>query len=102
MNKNRESLAKMLTRRVGVMRAAKVLSFLVMYGTLYLERGERVSLEEFAEFWGYSPSTAYRTLRVFREAIPEFEHPADLVDFALAHREEPVWGVPLTTMWGVA
>lgn len=98
-----DSLAKLLVRRVGMFKAAKVLSFLVMYGTLWLEaEGRRVTMEELAEVWAYSPATVYRHLRLFREAIPEFDHPADLCEWVMEHREDPIYSRGLVEMWGVA
>jgi hypothetical protein len=100
MTKRPESLAKLLTRRVGVFKAARVLSFLVMYGSVCLDRGERVSMEDFSKTWGYSPATAYRDLKLFRSAIPEFDHPHDLLVATMEHRAGEF--APLAGVWGIA
>jgi hypothetical protein len=100
MTKRPDSLAKLLTHRVGVFKAARVLSFLVMYGSVCLDRGERVSMEDFSKTWGYSPATAYRDLKLFRAAIPEFAHPHDLLMAVMEHRAGQFSAV--AGLWGVA
>lgn len=71
----------MFASRVGIRRAARVMSFVVTYAVT-LDRwdgDEPPSIEEYAKEWGMSMATAYRDFELFREAQPFFEHPAGFI-----------------------
>lgn len=102
MTKNGDSVLKVLVRRVGPWKAARLTSFLVCYSTLVLERdGERVSMEDYGEVWAVSRATAYRLLGMYREAVPEYEHPHDLLMALLEVRESTKAGEVLAVPAGL-
>ncbi len=94
------SLAYVLTVRVGMMKAARLMGFLALYGAACVEADRKVTMEEFAASGFYSTAGCYRFLRLFREAIPEFDHPYDLVVAVAEHRAGEF--APLGSMWGAA
>jgi hypothetical protein len=71
----RVTWAHVFAARVGIRRAARVLSFIATWAGQEADLGREISIEEYAEYWGTSLATAYRDLALFREAQPFFEHP---------------------------
>jgi hypothetical protein len=70
-------LGEYLFRKLGYRKGTKAAAFIVAWG-LYsdsLGEGEPWSVEAYADYWRESHSTAYRELRVFREAFPEDSYP---------------------------
>jgi hypothetical protein len=65
-----ESLWVVLTRKVGIRNAFKVLLFVAQWAHVYeYLRGPLRSIDEYAEFWRVSERFAYRQQKLFREAL---------------------------------
>jgi hypothetical protein len=67
---SRDPLFYVLTKRLGLRKAVRVLLFIVQWGYVYeYMRGPLLSLNEFVEFWRTNERNAYREQKLFREAI---------------------------------
>ena len=67
----REPLLVVLTDRVGLRNAYKVLHFVALWAIVYECRGDPVpSIGHFADFWQFDERNAYRAQKLFREALP--------------------------------
>ena len=75
----RVTWAHVFAARVGVRRAARVIAFISTYYATQQELGHAPTMEEYAEDWGMSVSSAYRDLKLFREAQPFFDQPAGFI-----------------------
>ena len=65
-----DSLLVVLTKRVGLLKAMKVLTFIVAWGIVTEDLGRPPeTVEEYAYWWRESAATAYREQRLFREAL---------------------------------
>ena len=71
---------ELLARRVGYARMLRVSAFVTCWAIVRDELEHEPTVEEYAEWWRTSLSTAYRDLHRFEEALPEFEGPGDFVD----------------------
>jgi len=70
------TLFVVLTERVGLRKAFKVLLFITQWGYVYEFLGGPVaSLEEYAEWWRVNERNAYRDQKLFRDALPGDANP---------------------------
>lgn len=77
--KRRTTWAHVFASRVGVRKAARVIAFVATYAATERELGHAPDMQEYADDWGMSLSSAYRDWALFREAQPFFEEPAGFV-----------------------
>ncbi len=78
---NTGQLMELVLERVGFRRTNTVLKFIALWGIAIKELGrEPATMEEFAKHWEISDSQAYRYLRSFREALPEYDNPTLIVE----------------------
>lgn len=119
-----ETLLQYLVRRVGFIRAGKILAFVTCWVAAEAELGlatvqpastsaeirdqarelvtegpaERLGIEAYAKFWGQSRSSAYKEQARFREAFADrgFQTPRDLLE-ALDVDEADAAGLALVT-----
>jgi hypothetical protein len=80
------SLFELLRRRVGFRRAVQVLEFMVAWDIARrsLHGREPLTLDEYADWWKRTRSTAFREQARFREALPGETTPDRLLDLAAA------------------
>jgi hypothetical protein len=76
------TLLEVAVRRVGALKGARVLSFMVAWDVVRQELGHEPSIEEYAEWWRVSERTAWREQARFRESFPGESNPARLMDAA--------------------
>lgn len=82
--------------RVGVRKGTDVMAFVIAWASTEAKLGHRPTVEEYAVDWKMSASTAYRELRLFRQAWPEFEYPSGLADLMQrTAREKLSWLAPV-------
>lgn len=121
-----ESVMQVLVRRVGFIRAGKVLSFVMAWTVADAELGlasveleasspeiasaaariawdgrpRSLTVEQYAKFWKLPRSKAYREQQWFREAFePEgFRTPDDLLDAIAPNRSDVGAGIALAPM----
>lgn len=92
-------------QRVGVRQASNVMTYALAWWTVHADLGHEPTSEEYAVWWKVSASTAYRELRAFREAWPEFSTPTDVavvLGVDLSHDEVPNPATALMPAGGVA
>jgi hypothetical protein len=83
------TLLQIAAARVGVIRAYRVVAFMVEWSMARRALGqETLTVEEFAEWWRIHVRTAYREQARFREAFPDETTPDRLVDHALTVWDE--------------
>jgi hypothetical protein len=71
-----DPLFVVLTKRLGVRKAFRVLLFVTQWGYVYeFYRGPVRSLEEFAQWWHHNERNAYREQKLFREGFPNDPNP---------------------------
>jgi hypothetical protein len=74
------TLQELAATRVGLIRSMKVVTFIVSWGIACEAIGQPLTLEEYADWWKESRSTAFREQAVFREAFPGETTPQRIVD----------------------
>jgi hypothetical protein len=74
--------------RGGVMKGARVQSFICQWTMASSSLGHPITLEEYREWWNMSHGTAYREQARFRELFPEFATPQPIADAAIARGTE--------------
>jgi hypothetical protein len=87
---SRPTLQQLASARVGQTKGAKVVAFIVMWAIAEEALGHPPTLEEYAEWWRESRSTAFRLQARFREAFPTEATPQRIVDL-LRQEEGPSW-----------
>lgn len=78
----RPSLLEVAVRRVGPLKGARVLAFMVAWDVVRRELGHEPTLDEYAEWWRVSKRTAFREQAQFRKCFPAESDPARLMDAA--------------------
>jgi hypothetical protein len=86
----RPTLQQLASARVGQTKGAKVVAFIVMWAIAEDALGHPPTLDEYAEWWRESRSTAFRLQARFREAFPSETTPQRLVDL-LRQEEGSTW-----------
>ncbi len=86
----RTTLQQLAAARVGQVKGAKVVAFVVMWAIAEEALGHPPTLEEYAEWWRESRSTVFREQARFREAFPGETTPQSLVDVLQEH-EGATW-----------
>ena len=82
MAKRGPSLLEVAVRRVGPLKGAKVLSFMIAWDVVRQELGYEPTIEEYGEWWKVSRATAFREQAAFRACCPGESNPARLMDAA--------------------
>jgi len=78
-----EPLLTIASRRVGLRRGFRVLTFMASWDRARRALDKRpITLEEYREWWRESERTAYRDQALFREAFPDELTPDHLLDLA--------------------
>lgn len=78
---DRDSLLVVLTIKVGLFKAIKVLTFIVCWGYASEELGHPPeTVEEYAYWWRMSAAKAFREQRLFRDALPGESTPTRIWD----------------------
>lgn len=71
--------------RVGKRRAISALAFVTQWDIALDALGvEDITLQEFADWWGESRSTVFRSQSLFREAFPPYSTPTPVLRIAWA------------------
>lgn len=78
----RQTLLQLAVRRVGLMRAGRVLAFMVAWDVVRRELDREPTLEEYGDWWRQSRATSFREQKLFREAFPGEVTPTRLLDAA--------------------
>lgn len=78
--RRRTFLTVTVERTGSVREAGRILSFVMCWTWTHATVGHRPSAEEYAVDWNVSAATAYRELKAFREAWPEFSTPSEVAD----------------------
>jgi hypothetical protein len=86
----RTTLQQLAAARVGQVKGAKVVAFIVMWAIAEEALGHPPTLDEYSEWWHESRSTAFREQARFRDAFPAEATPQGLVD-SLKEQEGPTW-----------
>lgn len=78
-----EPLLTIAARQLGMRRAFRVLTFMAAWDRARKAmRRERITLQEYAEWWRETERTAYRDQALFRQAFPGEDTPDHLLDLA--------------------
>lgn len=81
------SVLELAYARTGSMlKASRVVAFVIAWGTTRQELGRRPSVEEFADYWGESRPTAYRQQALFRQVFDRCETPDPVLDLMEAQK----------------
>jgi hypothetical protein len=75
-----QTLAMIAAGRVGVIKSARVMAFMVQWQIAADDLGREPTVEEYAEWWNSSRRTAFREQALFREAFPGENTPRRLLD----------------------
>lgn len=81
------SLLQIAHKRMGFLKGTRVVAFIVSWAVAEEALGHPPSLEEYADWWKESRSTAFREQARFRECFPGEETPQRIVDLLTAQRE---------------
>lgn len=88
MRKDRDaSLGEVVIGRYGPVKGARVLAFMVSWGVMMEEAGDRPTAEDQARFWHQHVRTVYRDLARFRECFPLERDPTRIMALAIAEAE---------------
>ena len=81
-------------RHGSMLKASKVVAFVIGWEVVRQELGREPSVDEYAAHWREHRATAYRHMAEFRVVFPQFETPGPVIDhLATARQTEPVaWG----------
>jgi hypothetical protein len=80
---DRDSLLVVLTMKVGLLKAIKVLTFIVCWGYASEDLGQPPeTVEEYAYWWRMSAAKAFREQRLFRDALDDEPTPTRIWDQA--------------------
>lgn len=74
------TLQEFASKRVGLVKSARVITFIVAWGIAGEAVGHPLTLEEYADWWKESRSTVFREQALFREAFPGEPTPQRIVD----------------------
>lgn len=77
----------------GVLKGARVASFIVSWCIASQALGREITLEEYADWWKESERTAYRHQADFREVFPQWPNPQVIANSAMARSEAMQRGV---------
>jgi hypothetical protein len=88
--RKRPTLQQLASARIGQIAGAKVVAFIVQWAVTEEALGHAPTLDEFADWWHASRSTAFREQARFREAFPAETTPQRLIDLLKAE-EGPTW-----------
>lgn len=83
------TLLEVAVARVGGLRGGRVIAFMVAWDVSTRDLGHDPTVEEYAEWWKVSRSTAYRELRFFRQAFPHERDPSRIMGFVRASSDAP-------------
>ncbi len=79
--------------RKGVLKGARVCTFIACWCIASQALGRAITLEEYAEWWKESERTVYRHQAEFREVFPHLSTPQAIADHAMARSEAMSRGV---------
>jgi hypothetical protein len=80
---NGQPLLTIASKRVGLRRAFGTLAFMAAWDVARTRtRREKLTLDEYADYWRVSRATAFREQARFREAFPSEQTPDALLDLA--------------------
>src|SRR3954465_969741 len=82
------SLLKVAVSRVGTVKGARVVAFILCWAIADDALGHPPTLEEYAEWWNESRATAFREQARFRECFPDEATPQRIVDLLTQQRAE--------------
>jgi hypothetical protein len=74
-------------RHGSMLKAARVVAFVIGWGVVRQELGHEPTVDEYADWWKEGRSTAYRHRDEFRHVFPQFETPGPVLD----HLEATGW-----------
>ena len=74
------TLQEFVSKQVGLIKTARVITFILAWGIAAEAVGHPLTLEEYADWWKESRSTSFREQALFREAFPGETTPQRLVD----------------------
>lgn len=77
----------------GVVKGARVCSFIVQWCIASNALGREISIEEYADWWKEHVRTAYREQARFREVFPHMSTPQAIANQAIARSEAMQRGV---------
>jgi hypothetical protein len=78
-----QPLALIASGRVGLIKAGRVMAFMVQWQIVRDDQGgDEPTLEQYAAWWNCSIRTAYREQALFRQAFPGEVSPTRLLDLA--------------------
>lgn len=80
------SLAQIAIGKKGVIKGSRVLAFILCWGIAEEALGHPPTVEEYADWWKESRSTAFREQARFRECFPQETTPQRIVDLLQAQR----------------
>src|SRR3954469_20144773 len=84
------TLQQLAARRVGQVKGAKVVAFVICWAIAEEALGHRPTLDEYADWWNESRATVFREQARFREAFPGETTPQNIVD-ALKAQQGDTW-----------
>lgn len=89
LNPRNASLLEVAYAKTGSMlKAARVMAFVIAWGTVRDELGRTPTVEEYAEWWRENPRTAYRHMAEFRDVFNRCETPDPVLDLMAAQRAQ--------------
>ena len=74
------TLQEFAAKNVGAIKSARVIAFVLSWGIAAEAVGHPLTLEEYADWWKDSRSTAFREQALFREAFPGEKTPQRIVE----------------------
>lgn len=74
--------------RGGVLKGARVMAFIAQWTMASQSVGHPITLDEYAEWWRETRTTAYRHQREFRELFPGMKTPQPIANAAIARAHE--------------
>jgi hypothetical protein len=74
------TLIELCVDRAGFRRGAKVMAFVMAWGSARDALGHSPAVEEYADFWKQPYRSAWREVATFKEAFPELDRPDALLD----------------------
>lgn len=98
------SLMEYAIRQGGVVRAGRVLTFVIAWGTARDKLGDEwpdtlsAQVRAYAEWWKQSERTSWREIKRFREVFPDEETPSRLLDLVQAGKARDDLAVSLGTV----
>ena len=82
------TLAQVAIEKKGVIKGSRVLAFILCWGIAEEALGHPPTVEEYADWWKESRSTAYREQARFRECFPTEATPQRIVNMLQAQRAD--------------